>query len=167
MSSSLEAGDLLYRRKGLVQHAGVFLGNGKVLHNQPGRGVVIDAFEHFAENKPVKVVRVTQANVQQLTAKLHDILDRAAGYHLLAHNCEHLATLLLKGRRYSPQLRSVVLGMISGAIAGSRLRGQAWMLTSIAAGIGGLLFCNGTRKYDSIILATQLVEYQTAEQAEY
>ncbi|MGB3623333.1 NlpC/P60 family protein [Ketobacter sp. MCCC 1A13808] len=167
MNASLEAGDLLYRRKGLVQHAGVYIGNGQVLHNRPGGGVAIEDFQQFADNKPVKVVRVSRENVDLLTERLHEILDKSAGYHLLANNCEHLAMLLIKGRQHSPQVRSVLLGMMSGALAGSRLRGKAWIFTALAGGVGGLLFCNSTRKYDSIVLAAQSIEYQAAHNTEY
>ncbi|AZS25629.1 hypothetical protein DYL72_11820 [Vibrio anguillarum] len=56
MKNKLNIGDLLYRSKLLVEHAGIYLGKGKVLHNSPSGNVEICALEEYANGKPVKVV---------------------------------------------------------------------------------------------------------------
>uniref|UniRef100_UPI0018C34F61 NlpC/P60 family protein n=1 Tax=Vibrio anguillarum TaxID=55601 RepID=UPI0018C34F61 len=45
MKNKLNIGDLLYRSKLLVEHAGIYLGKGKVLHNSPSGNVEICALE--------------------------------------------------------------------------------------------------------------------------
>ncbi len=54
MNSNLSIGDLLYRSKLLVEHAGIYLGKGRVLHNSPDGNVEICTLEEYANGKPTK-----------------------------------------------------------------------------------------------------------------
>ena len=48
-------GDILSRRKGVVMHRGVALGNGQVLHNTPSRGEHISSVEEFRAGQRLHV----------------------------------------------------------------------------------------------------------------
>lgn len=48
MYTNLKPGYLLYREKGFVEHAGVYLGGGQVLHNSPSGDVEVVGYEQYA-----------------------------------------------------------------------------------------------------------------------
>ena len=101
-------GDVVSRRKGPVMHRGVVLGDGRVLHNTPGRGEHISSFESFSAGRKVRVQRRTLA--QRDAALARAARWRARPYHLLRNNCEHTVSRARDGREASPQLAEYALG---------------------------------------------------------
>ena len=117
-------GDILSRRKGLVQHKGIALDDGRVLHNVPGRGEHVSSLREFSAGRRVRAQRLSVAQRQRAlrAARSHAYAqDDGRGYHLLRNNCEHTVNRLSMGEARSPQLR--------GWIAGLGIAGAALVLT--------------------------------------
>ena len=51
-------GDIVSRRKGMVMHRGIALGDGRVLHNTPFRGEHISSEEEFSAGRRLYVTRM-------------------------------------------------------------------------------------------------------------
>ena len=102
------AGDILSRRKGLVMHKGVALGDGRVLHNTPFRGEHVSSEHDFRAGRRLYVERVD--DVSRARALRRAELNRSRPYNLLTNNCEHTVSRVTDGRARSPQLRGWVLG---------------------------------------------------------
>ncbi len=123
-------GDTLSRRKGLVRHTGVALGDGRVLHNLPGRGEHISSEAAFGNGQQVQVQRRSRAQRERALAgaRRYDLAHNYGysqanprRYHLLSNNCEHTVHRVSSGRARSPQLR--------GWLAGLGLAGAALLVT--------------------------------------
>lgn len=118
--SSYLPGDTVSRRKGLVKHQGVALGDGRVLHNIPGRGEHISSEAEFSLGRKVSVVKRSRSERERA-------LSSAANWHaprsysLFTNNCEHTVNRASTGQARSPQLR--------GWVAGVGLAGAALVLT--------------------------------------
>ncbi len=113
------AGDILSRRKGLVMHRGVALGDGRVLHNTPGRGEHISSEAEFANGQRVKVARASYTERQRSLSHAYRV-ERSGSrrsYHLLGNNCEHTVHRARSGAARSPQLRGWVAGLGLAAVA--------------------------------------------------
>ncbi|MGB0664265.1 MAG: NlpC/P60 family protein [Pontibacterium sp.] len=153
MNTKLEMGYLLYRTKGVVQHAAVYLGNHKVLHNSPSGGVEIISYEEYAQDKEVKVVKTDHLNCEALKARLVLIFEQDLTYSKYLNNCEHIATLLIEGRKYSPQLRAAIISAILvGGLSLKTGKGNPLLLAGVGA-IAGLFLVNTLREYDATIPA--------------
>jgi hypothetical protein len=109
------AGDVLSRRKGLVMHRGIALGDGRVLHNTPWRGEHITSEAEFRAGHRLSVTRLDRASRERALAHAERITGR--GYNLFSNNCEHTVTRAIDGRARSPQL----LQWLGGAAAGGAL----------------------------------------------
>ncbi|MCW8934904.1 MAG: lecithin retinol acyltransferase family protein [Gammaproteobacteria bacterium] len=151
MHSKLKMGDLLHRSKGIAQHAGVYMGNMQVLHNQPDRGTVITSFSEYAEGKEVKVVSTEATDMQQLAKRNEDIVSNKVQYQLFNNNCEHLANYLIFGRKMSPQIQATITGLISTALIRSQFKSGHWLLWLAGGALAGLAIHNVSRKYDFTI----------------
>ena len=125
-------GDVLSRRKGLVQHKGIALGDGRVLHNTPFRGEHITSEAEFSAGQRVSVDRQSRlARSRALAYAEHARSDR---YNLLTNNCEHTVNRLTEGRAHSPQLKRWVAGVGLGAIAFAATRHPAVAAAGYALG---------------------------------
>lgn len=125
-------GDILSRRKGLVMHRGVALGNGQVLHNTPGRGEHIASVEEFRAGQRLVVEPRSRSDREQALRRA--AYYRGGRYHLLTNNCEHTASRIGDDRARSPQLRGWLLGL---GLAGATLavtRHPGWAAASLALG---------------------------------
>jgi len=113
------AGDLLSRRKGLVMHRGIALGDGRVLHNTPGRGEHISSETDFANGQRVHVTSATYSERRRALAHaaVLETSGSARPYHLLGNNCEHTVHRAASGDARSPQLRGWVAGVGLAAVA--------------------------------------------------
>ncbi|MBF4260020.1 NlpC/P60 family protein, partial [Vibrio anguillarum] len=82
MKNKLNIGDLLYRSKLLVEHAGIYLGKGKVLHNSPSGNVEICALEEYANGKLVKVVlsHLSEDKKNKLFNQAEQLIKKARKY---------------------------------------------------------------------------------------
>jgi len=148
MHSKLKPSDLLHRSKGVIQHTGVYLGNGLVFHNLPEKGVIISSYAEFADGKEVNVTRVELTESKFLAGRLKEIINNDSRYHLFANNCEHVAHYLITGRKMSPQIQAIVIGLIFGGVACSQLKQENWLQWLAGGAVLGLVYANLTAQYD-------------------
>ena len=96
--SSLTIGSLLLRPKclGIVQHEGVLVGCNVVLHNTPEKGEHISSVEGFAAGHPIQVL-ATGVHPSVIVARARRILLRPKAYDLLARNCQHTSSEIVRG----------------------------------------------------------------------
>lgn len=149
MHSKLKVGDLLYRSKGIVQHAGVYLGNGQVLHNQPEKGVNITSYSDYAQGENIKVIRTEATDVDLISKRLEEIISSDQDYSLLTNNCEHVAHYLINGRTKSSQLQAVIVGAFISAFIAYRYQKGNILLWASAGGVFTLLITQLFQQYDS------------------
>jgi len=103
-------GDIVSRRKGLVMHRGVALGDGRVLHNTPFRGEHICSEEEFCAGRCM-YVSATDSDMRRRALQRADLhANEGRGYNLFTNNCEHTVYRATTGRSHSPQLASWVIG---------------------------------------------------------
>lgn len=153
MDTKLKIGYLLYRTKGLVEHAAVYLGNNTVLHNSPSGDVEIISYEEYAQDKTVKVIVTDSHNLALLEARLESIIQQDGSYNAASNNCEHIANFLIKGRKYSPQLRAAIISAtVMGFLSWKSGKGNPLLMACLGAA-GGTVLSNALRKYDQKIPA--------------
>ncbi len=130
-------GDVLSRRKGLVMHRGIALGDGRVLHNTPGRGEHISSEAEFVSGQSVRVERQPYYRRQRAlrSAALFEAQDRTSRrYHLLDNNCEHTVHRHTSGEARSPQLRGWIMGVGCAAVVLAVTRHPGLAAASFALG---------------------------------
>lgn len=127
------AGDVVYRRKGLVRHKGLVLGDGRVLHNSPGRGEHISLLSEFGAGQRIWIEQRGAASRGNVATALPDYSRR---YHLLTNNCEHTISRATHGRAESPQLKSWIAGIGLGALAFALTRHPGAAAAGYALGRG-------------------------------
>ena len=90
---SLKPGDVLVCNKsifGMIEHLGLYVGNGSVIDNHPERGVSLIKLSKFLDDGSIKRVIRTRGG-----SRLRDnIVNKAYSYigekyHLTNFNCEH------------------------------------------------------------------------------
>jgi len=104
-------GDHLERPKGPVNHMGIYLGNGRVLHNAPGYGEHETSFSEFAKDKEVTVYQPPQYMRDHILHNASAVLADPKQYFLLTNNCEHTVRRIGEGQSYSRQL--IIWGLIT------------------------------------------------------
>jgi len=124
-------GDIVSRRKGLVMHRGISLGDGRVLHNTPFRGEHICSEAEFRAGKTMYAANLDGAVRSQALRRarehVHGSRHATRGYDILTNNCEHTVSRATTGQARSPQLHSWVLGagLAAAAFAVTRHPGAA------------------------------------------
>ncbi|ASW80404.1 lecithin retinol acyltransferase family protein [Vibrio anguillarum] len=153
MKNKLNIGDLLYRSKLLVEHAGIYLGKGKVLHNSPSGNVEICALEEYANGKPVKVVlsHLSEDKKNKLFNQAEQLIKKARKYRVLDNNCEHLASTVLHDKPSSEQLQGASLGAVAGLLLAHCNQSKNSLLYILAGGLIGCMAVNAARKYDCVV----------------
>lgn len=132
---NLKPWNLLYRNKGFVKHAGVYLGNNNVVHCVPDNGVEIIDLEKFKSGESIQIIKTDNLDVDVLTGRINRILASNEKYCLFSNNCQHIANLLMYGKSTSPQLnRSLAFG------AGGLVIGQVREENKFLWGLFGLAF---------------------------
>jgi len=127
-------GDIVSRRKGLVMHKGISLGDGRVLHNTPFRGEHICSESEFRAGKRMYVNHL-DGSLRQRALRRADVTEhRNRGYNLLRNNCEHTVTRLTTGEARSPQLKSWIWGAGCAAAAFEVTRHPAVAAAAYVAG---------------------------------
>ncbi|UAB69239.1 C40 family peptidase [Vibrio sp. SCSIO 43132] len=153
MKNKLSIGDLLYRSKLFVEHAGIYLGKGRVLHNSPDGNVQVCTIEAYADGKPIKVVlsHLSEEKKNQLFNQAEQLLKKAKKYGVLDNNCEHLVSSVLYGKPSSEQLQAAGLGAVAGLLFAhlNQSKNSPWYV--LAFGFIGCVAVNATRKYDYVI----------------
>jgi len=124
-------GDVLSRRKGIVMHRGIALGNGQVLHNTPFSGEHVCSEAEFSQGHRIYVDEVDDAHRSAVVHRARH--SDGGGYHLLDNNCEHTVTRALTGEASSPQLRGMVGGLLAGTLVLAVTRSPAAAAASFAA----------------------------------
>lgn len=153
MKNKLNIGDLLYRSKLLVEHSGIYLGKGKVLHNSPSGNVEICALEEYANGKPVKVVlsHLSEDKKNELLNQAEQLIKKARKYGVLNNNCEHLASTVLHDKPSSEQLQGASLGAVAGLLLAHCNQSKNSLLYILAGGLIECMAVNAARKYDCVV----------------
>ncbi|MFW8630076.1 lecithin retinol acyltransferase family protein [Vibrio natriegens] len=153
MKNNLSIGDLLYRSKLFVEHAGIYLGEGQVLHNSPDGNVEICALEEYANGKPIKVVlsHLSEEKKNDLFNRAEQLIKKAKRYGVLDNNCEHLASTVLHGKPSSEQLQGAGLGAIAGLLLAHTNQSKNSLLYIFAGGLFGCMAVNASRHYDHVL----------------
>lgn len=133
---SLDPGTLLFRRKGVVMHVGVYLGDGEVFHNIPEKGECVSSYQEFSRGKQVHA-RKQNISVVKLKKEAQKRLQAPQDYHLLHSNCEHSATSLLFESAVSKQLNEVITyGYIGAALGKGFGKRGTWLGGALGAAYG-------------------------------
>ena len=109
MDCSLRMGDLLYRTKDFVEHAGVYLGNGLVFHISPANGAETISLSEYSAGLIVKVIHTDFDNKHLLEQRLREVIGSANSYSVSSNNCEHIASYLIYGEESEPTNASILL----------------------------------------------------------
>ncbi|MFT4929706.1 MAG: cell wall-associated NlpC family hydrolase [Phenylobacterium sp.] len=137
-SDDLTIGDLLYRRKMLVMHVGIYLGNNLILHNTPGHGEHQTDFDTFANDKAV-FVKPTGLQPDEIIRKAQQILDDPGRYKLFNNNCEHTANTVLEDNPTSHQLSEITVWALIGGAFGKSVGKKSMYIGGFIGALGGLL----------------------------
>ena len=125
-------GDIVARRKGLLMHKGIALGDGRVFHNTPLGGEHIATEQEFLRGHRMHVQHLDAAERQRTLQAAR--VDSPRNYHLFANNCEHTVSRALTGEAASPQLKSWAFGLGLGALAFAATRHPAAAAAGYAIG---------------------------------
>lgn len=153
MKNKLNIGDLLYRSKNAVEHAGAYFGDGSVIHNSPDGNVQTCSIEQFSDGKLIKVKSSELSSTQEseFLQRAKRALTRTHTYNPFTFNCEHLVSEILNGVRSSPQIKgSVIGGTVGTLIALSANSKHSWRF-AIAGALIGCSLINSQREYDYVI----------------
>ncbi len=134
----LTIGDLLYRRKGMVMHVGIYLGNALILHNTPKFGEHQVDFADFAKGKAV-FAKATGLQPDEVLRKARQVLSSPADYQLFKHNCEHTANTILEDNDTSHQLSEIAAWALIGGAFGKQLGKKSMYIGGFIGALGGLL----------------------------
>lgn len=150
MKNKLKIGDRLYRSKWLVEHAGISLGNGRVIHNSPDGDVQICTLDEYSAGKPVKVMlsELNKEKQNELLNQVEQLTSQEKNYNVLSYNCEHLASSVLSCKPKSEQLRGVGLGAAAGVLLACSKKSKNSLLYMLAGGLMGCIAVNAYRQYD-------------------
>lgn len=117
---TLAVGDVLSRPKLPFVHKGVYVGNGLVVHNLPGRGEHISTLRDFANNQPVSVTPLPTHKRPVAWRKAAAVAANPRAYDAITNNCEHTVTRITENREYSSQLRwigfAIGMGVLTAAV---------------------------------------------------
>lgn len=127
-------GDIVSRRKGLVMHRGIALGDGRVLHNTPFKGEHICSEAEFRAGKKMYVANMDGGDRSRTLRRAHLHADSGRRYNLLTNNCEHTVSRTAHGEARSPQLHSWVMGTGFAAAAFAVTRHPAAAAAAYALG---------------------------------
>jgi len=127
-------GDIVSRRKGLVMHRGIALGDGRVLHNTPFKGEHVCSEAEFCAGQRLYVTRLDRSARNHAVSHAESSPGRA--YDLLSNNCEHTVSRAIGAEAQSPQLRSWIAGLAAGAAVFALTRHPALAAAGFAAARG-------------------------------
>ncbi len=134
----LNIGDILFRRKSMVMHVGIYLGEDRILHNTPKSGEHEVSFDVFAAGKDVFAKTSGLPNEVVLT-RAADILANPGKYQLLNYNCEHTTNRVLGYHGFSAQLSEIEIWALIGGAFGKSFGRKSMYLGGFIGALGGLL----------------------------
>jgi len=153
MKQKLKIGDILYRSKNLVEHAGAYLDDNRVIHNTPDGDVEICTVEQFADGKNIKVVTsgLTALQTQQFQERAKSKLDQSNRYNVFSFNCEQLVSEIINGEASSPQVKGAVMGTLAAMLLAKASNSKHPLWFAFAGGLLGCTMVNAKREYDFIV----------------
>jgi hypothetical protein len=151
MDCNIKMGDLLYRQKNFVEHAGVYLGSEMVFHISPTNGAETISFSEYAEGLTVKIVHTNFDNKHILEQRISEILQSNSNYNFGSNNCEHIASYIIYGKKMSSQVQATLCGAIICMLFGRKLSFSTILTLAIIGGVSGCLLSNNLRQYDKRI----------------
>lgn len=127
MIAGLKPGDVLRRWKSGVWHLGIYMGEGQVLHNTPGRGPGerLASLGSFAASQEMQVARGNPKQRHEVMRRASAILAHPRSYSYVWRNCEHTAYEVMEGLPRSPTVRRTSTAVSVMALAA--LAGTAWL----------------------------------------
>lgn len=152
MHHNLKIGSLLLRKKGILEHTAIYLGQGKVVHTIPETGVDIVSYEEFANNQTVNVIHVEHLDVDTLSSRMEEIFAGDIRYCLISRNCQQISNYLIHGTLKSSQLNCTVAGAAVGVFLGLINEKNIWA-SAIIGGITGCILHSVTLKIDNTLPA--------------
>lgn len=133
MQRDYQPGDIVARRKGLVMHKGVVLGEGRILHNTPWRGEHVSTEREFRAGRQLRVTRAGPRTSQPAPGGAQHSARR---YNLFTNNCEHTVNRVTTGRATSPQLQAWIAGAGMAVVAFAVMRHPVLAASAFALGRG-------------------------------
>ena len=128
-------GDIVSRRKGLVMHRGIVLGDGQVLHNTPLQGEHVSSISEFSRGRKVTPHALSKQQRDRILRRVDSQDDNSnRRYNLFTHNCEHTVTHASTEKPRSPQLGSWLVGAGVAATVLVLTRHPGWALTGFYTG---------------------------------
>lgn len=113
---NLPIGTVLGRSKGLLQHQGIYMGNGMVFENTQKFGERMSTYAEFAEMKAVRVVKAIELSTSEIYKRVGAALQQKRAYCPVTNNCEQSVNRIALGFGWSWQV--IIWGVVAvGAIA--------------------------------------------------
>jgi len=116
-------GAVLTRPKagGLVEHEGLYLGNGQVFHNTPERGDHISTLSEFARNQRIRIRRTEGRLVPAALIRARQLAWMNRRYDVATYNCQHSVRKALGCTVESPQAQGwTIAGFVFLLLAAAR-----------------------------------------------
>ncbi len=150
--NSLKVGDILYRSKLLVQHAGVVVGENAVLHIAPS-GMEICTLAKYGEGKLVKAISCSlpESEWGPFLKRAYELVNEAKNYQLFSFNCEHLVSSIKSLKPNSSQITGAAMGAIAFGLFNIAKGNEKIFLPMGLGAFAGILLTNSMRKYDYTI----------------
>lgn len=104
----LIAGDILRRWKNGVWHWGIYLGEGKVLHNTPKEGEHVSQLADFSAGEKTYFIRPDSSKKSEILHRSSEIVASPKKYSYLWRNCEHTLYQAMEGTPRSPTAKLIV-----------------------------------------------------------
>ena len=108
---SLQPGDVLVRNKsffGIIDHYGLYVGNGWVIDNHPDRGVCLISIHSFLNGRELeRIARFNGNSFSRNQVVRKGYLMLGMDYHLTKFNCEHFVNEAWGAGRKSQQVGAV------------------------------------------------------------
>lgn len=108
---SLQPGDVLVRNKsffGIIDHYGLYVGNGRVIDNHPDRGVCLISIHSFLNGRELeRIARFNGNSFSRNQVVRKGYLKLGMKYHLTKFNCEHFVNEAWGAGRKSQQVGAV------------------------------------------------------------
>lgn len=134
----LSIGDILFRRKSMVMHVGIYLGENRILHNTPKNGEHETDFIAFAAGKAV-FAKASELPPTQVINRAQDILANPGQYKLFKNNCEHTTNSVLGQAGFSAQLSEIEAWALIGGAFGKSFGRKSMYIGGFIGALGGLL----------------------------
>lgn len=109
-------GDVLKRRKGIFTHKGIYLGNGRVVHSLPGKGVHLTSCAEFAAGHTIRIRQLSEARRLQVLQRLNEELSAGRAYDPFTNNCQHVVNRMRRGISFSEEMLATVFAVATAGV---------------------------------------------------